>query len=997
MKFKILFKVLSIPLLCVIFTHPLFAQIKVVTGLVTDSKDTSVIIGASVTIKGGKNGVQTNSDGRFTINVPPNASTLVISSVGFDQQDVSIAGKTSFNVSLIASNSALNEVVVIGYGTSRKRDLTGSVSSVQAKDFNRGQINSPEQLLQGKVPGLQITNSSGQPGGVTIVKIRGNNSIRAGNTPLYVVDGVPLDGRSARPDFNASGVGQTPGGDPLTFINPSEIASIDVLKDASASAIYGSRGANGVILITTKKGVVGPAKLEGGASVGFSDVMRRVAVLSPSGYRAALKQYSAPLSDSGASVDPFKAIIRSSLTQNYSLALSGGNDNGKYRASFFASDQDGIILKTNLKKYVANFNGQYKFFDKKLSIDFSATAANVGEHIAPISQDAGSAGNLISLGLIWNPTLSLYSKDGTFNQANPSGQVNPLALSSAYNDITNITTILGNFNAAYKITPWLEYRMLFGINYSTGSRNAEIQGWIKQTGGNADGKGVAGVLNNKLTSQIITHTLNFNKKIASGLTLNALVGYEYWKTNYGGNATSTYGYDYNLDQTKLINIHYYDNIQDGNKANLVTSAFKDPTVEIQSYFARAVLNYEDRYLFTGTFRGDGSSKFGKNNKYAYFPSFAVAWNITNEKFMKDISFFNSLKLRAAYGETGNQEFAADAPLDVYRYNSYGSNAASHFANPNLKWETVKSTDIGLDFAIVKGRIYGSVDYFSKRTNNPLFLSVISQPAPPSGGTVYTNLAGAYISNKGVEIGVGADIVQHENFSWSINANVTFVKNKFVYAPAGNNPLVFTGALNGQGTSGAYSQAIANNQPIDVYYVPTFNGFGQNGIGTYGPGPQYVGDPNPSTFVGFTTDLSYKKLSLNIGTHGSFGNKIYNNTAMSVLNISNIIGGRNMASGITGTVENTANAITPSTRFLENGDYLKVGNLSLRYSFGNVGKTIKGLSVYVSVNNLFVISKYKGFDPEVNVDKALNGIPSLGIDYIGYPTQRTYLFGLNFSL
>lgn len=984
-------------LLFILLTQALSAQTKVISGKVTDSTGSGVP-GASVTVRGARTGVQTNAEGVFQISVPSNATSITVSSVGYDSQELSIAGLTSVDVSLVSANAALNEVVVVGYGTVRKRDLTGSVSSVQAKDFNRGQINSPQQLLQGKVPGLQITNSSGQPGGITIVKIRGNNSIRAGNTPLYVVDGVPLDGRSPRPGFNASGVGQTPGGDPLTFINPSEVASIDVLKDASASAIYGSRGANGVILLTTKKGASGPVKIEAGASAGFSDVMRKVDVLDASGYRAALKQFNAPLSDSGASVDPFKSILRSSFTQNYSLALSGGSgENGRYRASFFASDQDGIILKTNLKKYVANFNGQNKFFDRKLSIDYNITAANVGENIAPISQDAGSAGNLISLGLIWNPTLPLVRSNGLFNQENQSGQVNPLALSAAYNDVTSITTLLGSFNAAYKITPWLEYRLLYGINYGTANRKAEIQGWIRATGGDAPGNGITAVLNNTLTSQLLTHTLNINQKIGNDLNLTALAGYEYWKTNYGGNATSVFGFNYNLDQSNLIGIHYYDNIQNGNRANLNTFGFKDPRVEIQSYFARAVLNYQDKYLFTGTFRADGSSKFGKNNKYAYFPSFAVAWNLSNENFIKDISFFNSLRLRAAYGETGNQEFASDAPLDVYRYNSFGSNSVAHFGNNNLKWETVESIDIGLDFAVFAGRIYGAVDYFNKKTNDPLFLRVIAQPTPSTGATIYENLAGAYITNKGVEIGVGADIVQTENFNWSINANVTFVKNKFVYPILGENPFAFTGALNGQGTSGAFSQSISHNQPINVYYLNTFNGFDKDGIGIYSTIPGYVGDPNPSTFVGFTTDLRYKKLSLNIGTHGSFGNKIYNNTAMSVLNISNIIGGRNIASSLVSAGENTANAITPSTRFLESGNYLKVGNVSLRYTFGDIGNTLKGLSVFASANNLFVITKYKGFDPEVNVDKALNGIPSLGIDYIGYPTQRTFLFGLNFSL
>lgn len=973
-----------------------FAQQRTITGTVMSS-DRTPLEGASIIVAGQKTGASTGKEGKFSLSVPASAKQLQISYVGSVTKKVDLTSYSDYEIILEPSAEALTDVVVVGYGSVRKKDLTGSVASIPAKFFNKGQINSPEQLLQGKVSGLQITNSSGQPGGITIVKIRGNNSIRSGNTPLYVVDGVPLDGRSPRPSFNASGLGQTPGGDPLTFINPSEIANIEVLKDASASAIYGSRGANGVILITTKKGVKGPAKLEAAASVGFSDLMRKVDVLDAKGYVAALKKFNAPLADSGANVNPFDDIIRkSSITQNYSVALSGGNDNGKYRASFLMSDLDGIILKTDLKKYVANFNGQYKFLNDKLSFDFNSTFANVVENIAPISQDAGSGGNLISLALIWNPTLPLKRANGIYNQANPSGQVNPLALSAAYNDISTITTILTSASAAYKILPWLEYRLLFGLNYGTGHRDSELQGWIKGTGGNADAKGLGSVQNSVLSSQTITHTLTAQTNITDKLSVNALVGYEYWNTNFKGNGNVVYQFDYNLDQSKLIPIHYYDNMGNGNQANLQTYSFNEPKVEIQSYFARAAFNYDDRYLLTGTFRADGSSKFGTNNKYAYFPSVAAAWNISNEEFMKGGTLFDNLKLRVGYGETGNQEFPSDAAYDVYRYNGYQNFGSAHFGNKNLKWETVKSLDVGVDFSFLKGRIYGAIDYFDKRTDDPIFLTVVSQPTL-GGGSLYFNLNDAFVTNKGVEIGVGADVVQTEKITWSVNANLTFVKNRFEYPPSGTNPLAFTGALNGQGTTGAYSQAIANGQPINVFYLDVFKGFDKDGIGEYSAGPEYVGDPNPNAFMGFSTDISYRKLSLNLGFHGSFGNKIYNNTAMSVLNLNNIVGGRNIASGLVDAGESVANAIRPSTRFLEKGDYIKMHNATLRYDIGALGKVVNGLTVYVSGNNLFVISKYKGFDPEVNVDKSLNGIPSLGVDYIGYPTQRTFLVGINFNL
>lgn len=983
--FYLLITLLSVPSL-------VFSQQKTVSGRVTDSAN-SPLADATVSVVGKPVSAKTKNDGTFSINVPSGSNQLRITYVGYTDQTIDVSSSNNVTVTMAGSSQSLNEVVVIGYGTARKRDITGAVATVGAKDFNKGQINSPEQLLQGKAAGLQITNSSGQPGGVTIVKIRGNNSIRSGNSPLYVVDGIQLDGRSARPSFNASGLGQTPEGDALIFINPNDIASIDVLKDASAAAIYGSRGANGVILITTKKGNSGSTRIDASASVGFSNVMRKVKVLDAVGYRAALTKYGAPLSDSGANLNPFNELLRKSLTQNYSLALSGGNENGRYRASFLVSNQDGIILKSNLKKYVASFNGQYNFLDKKLSLGYNIIAANVGENIAPISQDAGSNGNIISQALIWNPTLGLKRSNGLYNQENPSGQVNPLAFSAAYNDITSITTILASATAAYKFTPWLEYRLLGGVNYSSGNRDGEVQGWIKGAGVAERGAGAA--LNNQLSTQVITHTLNLNKDLTKDFSVNALVGYEYFKSNYKGKVASGTYFDYNINQNSLVPLHYYDNLQDAKQGNYSITSFKNPTTEIQSYFARTVFNLMDKYLLTATFRADGSSKFGAGNKYAYFPSFAAAWNIMNEGFMKGNSTFNNLRLRAGYGETGNQEFPADAPLDYYQYGSNGSFNTVHYGNPNLKWETVKSINAGIDFGILKGRVYGFIDYFNKKTEDPIFLRVISQPS--AGASVYTNISGASVKNSGFEFSVGADIVKGKNFSWSANTNVTTIKNKFLYPPFGLRPYAFTGALNGQGTSGAYAESITNGQPIAVFTLPVYHGFDKDGQGIYDDTLSYVGNPNPNMLLGFSTDLSYKKFTLSIGAHGAFGNKIYNNTAMSVLNISNIAGGRNMSASIVNSNESVANRITPSTRFLENGSYLKVHNLALRYDVGNIGKAIKNLGISASVNNLFVITKYTGFDPEVNVDKSLNGIPSVGIDYIGYPTQRTFLFGVNFSL
>jgi len=1002
-KTRLLRALLLCPLFMLIMQQS-WAQTRSVSGKVSDDKGAAVA-GASVTLKGTKGGTTTDAGGMFKINVPAAVNTLVISYVGFADQEVDITTSTTVSVSLVASSQNLNEVVVIGYGTARKKDLTGAVSTVAAKDFNKGVVASPDQLLQGKVAGLEVSVNSGQPGAATTVKIRGNNSIRGGTTPLYVIDGVPLDGRSPRPGLgNVSGVGNLPDANPLIYLNPSDIASVDVLKDASASAIYGSRGANGVILITTKKGQATGMRVEASVSVGVSSLMKTADVLTASQYRSELGVYGFK-SDSGATVDPFKAITRNAVTENYNISLSGGNANGSYRASILASDQQGIILKTGLEKYLATFNGQYKFLDSKLSLGFNLTASNYTEQIAPISSDAGSTGNLISAAMNWNPTLVMQRSDGSYNQTNPSGQINPLALSTYYDDRNNVTTILGSITGAYKILPNLEYRILYGANYGTGSRNMQLQGYIAATGGNADGKGEATIAAAQLFSQTITHTLNYTANLTHDLTLNALAGYEYWNTSYKNQSTTVFGFNYNIPGGQAIGYPYYNNIQAGNQANLRSFSNMDPSVELQSYFTRAVLNFKDKYLLTGTFRADGSSKFGVNNRYAYFPSVAAAWNITNEKFMENNRIFNNLKLRIGYGQTGSQDgIPAGATQQLGQINGYNSTPGGsapysivNYASPNLKWETVTSTDAGIDFSILHNRIYGYVDAFSKKTTNVLFLATL--PVPSNGASIWKNLPdGAYVTNKGLEFSLGAAIVQQKDFNWNVNLNLEYVRNKFVYPALGTSPLYLTGSVTGQGVSSAFAEAIANGQPIDVFYLRKFLGFDKNGVAIVASqASSYQGDPNPHVIMGLSTDLNYKKWNLVINTHGAFGNKIYNNTLTSVTNLGNIANGKNISQTLIGTSESLANPVSASTRFLQSGDYIKMGNVTISYSAGNLGKFVKNANIFLTGSNLFEITKYTGFDAEVSADHNNNGVPSLGMDYIGYPTARTFTFGVNFAL
>jgi len=980
------------------------AQQRTVTGKVT-APDGTPLVGASVTVVGQRSGVTTDGSGNFSINVPANAKQLSISYVGSETKRVDITSASNVVVELVNTAANLADVVVTGYGTSRKKDLTGAIAHVTAKDFNKGVIASPDQLLTGKVAGLQVTMNSGQPGAATTVQIRGNNSIRGGTTPLYVVDGVPLDGRSPRPSLGSvSGLGDLPDVNPLIYLNPNDIASIDVLKDASAAAIYGSRGANGVIIITTKKGVAGEMRVDVAASVGISGLMKDADVLSASQYRSALKTYNVA-SDSGLSLNPFKEITRNAITENYNVSLSGGNDKGSYRSSFLASDQEGIIRKSGLKKYLATFSGQHRFIDNKLTINFNFTASNYTEQIAPISTDAGSTGNLISAAMNWNPTLALVRSDGTFNQTNPSGQINPLALSNYYDDNNNVTTLLGSITGAYQILPNLQYEILYGANYGTGLRKAQMQGLIAATGGNADGKGQATVANAQLFSQTLTHTLTYKGNISQNLNLNLVGGYEYWTTSYRNQSTSVYGFNWNIPGGQKLPFPYYNNMQSGNQANLRSTTNVDPSVELQSYFARGSFNYVDKYFLTATFRADGSSRFGTNNKYAYFPSVGAKWVISQESFLKDNKTLNVLALRLGWGRTGSQDgIPAGASQQIGINNGYNSTPGGsapfsivNYASPNLKWETVTSVDGGIDFSFLGNRISGYIDGFSKKTTNVLFLSTL--PVPSNGASIWKNLPdGAYITNKGFEVSVSGQIIKNENFSWDLGVNMEYVRNKFIYPALGTSPLYLTGSITGQGVSSAFAEAIANGQPIDVFYLREFQGFDKNGIAiTNGQSSYYVGDPNPRVILGISTDLGYKKFNLSINAHGAFGNKIYNNTLTSVTNVGNIANGKNISKTLIGSSESLANPVSASTRFLQSGNYLKLGNATLSYNAGKIGSYIRSLNIFVTGTNLFEITKYTGFDAEVSTDHNNNGVPSLGIDYIGYPTARTITFGINFGL
>ncbi|MCT1530512.1 SusC/RagA family TonB-linked outer membrane protein [Sphingobacterium daejeonense] len=992
---KTLLKMYVLTLMALIVSMPVFAQQKTLNGSVQDDTG-SPLTGATVKVKGTNVATTTATDGSFTLVVPETATTLEVSFIGYQTKDVAITDG-NINVQLAASDDqGLDEVVVIGYGTARKKDLTGSMVTIQAKNFNKGLMTAPDQLIQGKTPGVMVINNTGQPGGAATVRIRGNSSIRASNNPLFVLDGVPMAGNSPLPE--GRGGFSSDRGNPLTYLNPSDIASMDILKDASATAIYGSRGANGVVIISTKKGNAGSPVIQIGASAGISGMREYPDVLDAARFREALEYYTPgeiAEADFGGNEDAFKAITRQALTQNYYGDVSGGTDHGKYRLSGGYLNQNGVINGSQLKKYTGNFTGNFNFLEnKRLGLDFSLFLTQLDNRYAPINAMVGSEGNVISQAMQWNPTRPLKDDQGNNTFVSTTTR-NPLTSIDAFKDQATTNTFVVNVAPYYKITDDLEYRFIYSAMRQIGSREGMYRSGLIDP--SAAENEQAFISNNNETNLQMTHTLSYNKQINEDWNVNALIGYEYLNFNYRNNMTFGGGFKY-------LGLDYFDYLQYSPVSTRDISSYRSPKNELQSMFLRGGFNYKDRYLLTATVRRDGSTKFGKNNKYAIFPSLALAWNIAEEDFMESNEIFDQLKIRLGWGMTGNQEFPSGASLNRL---VFGNQSVSqvNYGNDDLKWETSSTINAGIDFAILKSRLYGSIDYFNKKTTDALFEQTLAQPAP--GGRIWVNLDGE-IENKGVEIALTGTIINNTDWTWDLTANATFLKNNV----SGLIGYYETGALRGQGFSGVLGQRMVNGQPLNVWYLAEYTGIdpttgmsmyrGLDGSSSTENDPAinkfYANSPNPTTLLGLSTNVSYKDFTLSANMNGAMGHYLFNNTAATVLGISNL-SSRNIGGQFfdTSVKESTSNSAAPSTRFLEKGDYLKLANLTLSYRVGDIGKTFKNFNVSLTGQNLFIITKYTGFDPEVNTDGATNGIPSLGIEYLPYPPSRNILLGVNFSL
>lgn len=986
-----------------------------VTGTVTDKKG-EPIPGVTVTVKGTKNATSTNTQGVYSLSNVGSDATLVFTGAGLNKREVSVSGRSSVSTDMETGVSNLNEVVVVGYGTKKVKDATGSVAALSTKDFNKGQISTPEQLLQGRTPGVIVTPSSGEPGAASTITIRGSASIRGNQEPLYVVDGVPIS--SGGTLSSSSGVeGSTTPKNPLMFLNPNDIESISILKDASSAAIYGSRGANGVILITTKSGRGGRGSFTFSAGTSVAKTAKRYNLLNAQDFLVAVKQANIDAGtskedaaiavaavDKGASTDWQDQIFRTGVSQNYNLGWGFSRKATALRLSGSYDDQQGIIKNSSLKRLTGRVNLTQKFLNDKLRFDISGTISNVKNQYPPLTNNAGYQGSLYGAAITFNPTNPIYNPDGSFYDPK-DGNRNPAEMLAYFNDNDNINRILGSISGSYEIVKGLTYKATFGYDDSKSERLGFADPRLSSNafGGtnNVFGKDLQNPIANNgrgtktnldLKSILVEHTLTYATNLGSASQLDAVAGYSFQRTesDYRGKV----GWGLNTPVTLPTDVFKKDFNQFKNYFDFVPGYER---VDLQSYFGRVNYTYNEKYLLTATLRIDGSSKFGKDNKYGTFPAFAAKWRVLKEDFATSNlgKVFSDFSIRANWGKLGSQDgIGAYDAIDLQQtYTLPGTDAQTQFVhqgNKKLRWEESTTTGVGLDFTLLNNRLSGTVDYFSTKRRDVLFFGFV-----PGGfsatSRVFTNLPG-YVLNKGWEFSLNYKIIKGKSFNWDVSYNMTFIHNEM----RDLNTIVNTGEVSGQGLTGAYAQTIADGKPLFTWKMPVFLGFDGNGNARYanGTADQVLGSALPKFLAGLTNNFSFGRLSASVFVNASTGFYVYNNTANALLLKGSIKTAHNIDYATANSPESPINPGSVSTRFLEKGDFVRISNANINYSFNVKGKAIKSLSAFVSGQNLALFTNYSGLDPEVNVDKNINGYPSRGFDYVGYPKARTFTLGIN---
>ena len=979
-----------------------FSQTTTVSGQVRAQADQGALPGVNVVLKGSSTGTVTDVEGNYQLQVPPGENVLVFSFIGFVSQEVALNGQSTLDVALSEDATELSEVVVVGYGTQKRSDVTGAIASVNSENFNRGVVTNPGELMQGKLAGVNITPNSGEPGASQDVIIRGIGSLRSGTQPLYVVDGFLLDNSSTGIPTN-----------PLNFLNPNDIESIDVLKDASATAVYGSRAANGVVVITTKKGY-GTPQMNLSVSTAFSSMANTIDVLEADTFREQVVAVGGTLDDLGGNTDWQKELSQTGISKNLNFSLSGANnENFSYFSSVGYQDQEGILKNSRLKRYSGKLNMNQKAFDGRLTVDYNLTASRT-ENLRPDINSTLS--DMLSL----NPTVPPYT-DGQPTLL-PTNNLNPLTRYDIYSDMTVNNRILAAISPSVEIVEGLTYKLNLGVDYSATTRDQQYEPYSLVINESNVSNGTLDAAVSTNTNQLVENTLTYNwNQEAHNVTV--LAGHSYQE--FLDETRTTY---YRGFAGNNIEPRYQDQTSTTEYPTSVTSTAVEN--ELQSFFGRVNYTFADKYLFTGTLRADGSSKFGENNKYGYFPSFALGWNISNEGFM-DNSIFSNLKLRASWGQTGNQEIPSKITKASYSEDRLTTGAGSintypidtdatslegypygiaytRLANPDLQWEVSTQTDVGIDFAFFNYQLTGTLDYFNKKSSNILLEVVPVDPVQPTT-TYWDNIPNMIIQNNGIELSLNYRSAPQRDFSYNLGGNITYIQNKVEDSPYS---VLVTGAAQGSGQTGATINGYINNEALGSFYMFQFEGISDDDgqsiyRNTNGDGEvldddrRVVGSAIPTAIYGFYANLNYKAFNLGLNFNGVAGNKVYNHTTMTLFSKAQLAQSNNTTDfAIQYPNEALTNANIVSTRYLENGSFLRLNNATLGYSLTpneiGLGDIFQNINLSVTGQNLFVITEYSGFDPEVNTGTASSEIQTFGIDRFTYPRARTFTINLNLT-
>lgn len=1017
-------------LLCILFllclsTHCLWAQSRIVTGKVRSDSADEPLQGVTVSIRNSDQATATAADGTFSITANFKA-VLIFSAVGYEPKEVSTTSQTRLNIVLTSTSKSLEDVVVIGYGRQRKSDLTGSVISLRSADFNKGSTNtSVAQLIQGRAPGVQVTQSSSAPGGGVSIRIRGSGSINTGNEPLYVIDGFPVNNAATVVANGIGFAGSPPPSNPLNALNPSDIESIEILKDASATAIYGSRGANGVVLITTKKGREGKLNVEYGITGSQASVQKKLDLLNTGEYitvmnglagarGATLPFTAAQTAAIGAGTDWQDVIFHPAYTQDHNLSFSGGSAKTTFFSSFNYNNQNGVLRNTYFKRYQGRINLEHKASDH-FKLGISLNTSQINDQQVPTSSDAiNQEADVINSALVIPPVFSVYNPNGSYVRPE-SGQLvsvtvdNPLALDrgSISKGVNNRT--FGNVYGEYTILPGLSARVTLGSDRSTTRRDV-YQSTITQRGNSFNG--AASILTGELNTSLLEGLLNYQTAFGKH-NLSAVAGYTWQQFDLRRFNGSIRGFPSDLTGTNSLQLG------DTNLDDLTSLSTRR---RLRSYLGRVNYNFGNRYLLTASFRADGSSNFGRNHPYGYFPSFSAAWRLAEEDFIRNLGAFSDLKLRLGYGQIGNDDIGIGNAFATYGSGTlvtFGGTQSSTVAptripNPDLKWEATEQYNAGLDFGFFGGRLTGSADFFIKNTKDLL----VSLPIPLSTGfgTITTNVG--KVRNSGFEL-LLSSVNTKGAFGWKTTFNIATLKNEVLNT--GPVPSIISGLY--------ATTAIARpGDPLFAYFGYQATGIfqtaediaksAQKGVAVPGV-PQWrdvnsdgkidandrlvLGKSFPDFTYGLDNSFSYGPLNLSIFIDGAQGFSLFNYAIVDALYPNDPYRNR-----LTKPLLNRWTAASHTNEWPSGIDFTKYsGGLVNSYTVTDASfiriksillsyrlpvarlKFLSSASLFASAQNLKTFTSYLGYDPDVNSTSS----SIIRVDRNSYPSARTISLGL----